>query len=74
MPPRSARRPLHSSDPVDAAWRSEQADVDADIEGLARDPEVDRFEAEMDAASIPIEQQIGRLKVYFSARQDGKRS
>jgi hypothetical protein len=60
---------LHSKDPADAAWRARQAQVDADIEGLARDPEADRLIAEMDASGVPHRQQIKRLKAYFRARR-----
>ena len=73
MPPRSVWQPLHSDDPEDAAWRDQQADVDSDIEGLARDSDVDRLIAEMDTAGVPIERQIERLKIYFAERRDGKR-
>lgn len=61
---------LHSQLAEDADWRSQQAQVDADIEGLARDPEADRLMAEMDAAGVPIEEQIERLKTHFVARKD----
>lgn len=60
---------LHSKRAEDAVWREHQADVDADIEGLSRDPEADRLAVEMDAAGIPIDDQIKRLKAYFVARQ-----
>ena len=46
---------LHSKRAEDAAWRERQADVDADIEGLSRDPEADRLMAEMDASGVPID-------------------
>ena len=65
---RSSR--LHSRCAEDAVWRSQQAQVDADIEGLARDPEADRLMAKMDAAGVSIEDQIERLKAYFIARRD----
>ena len=61
---------LYSKSQSDAAWRAQQAQVDADIEGLARDPAVDRMIAEMDAAGVDIKQQIKRLKAYFIARRD----
>lgn len=63
---------LHSKRAEDAAWREHQADVDADIEGLSRDPDADRLMAEMDEAGIPIEDQIKRLKANFVARQQGR--
>lgn len=65
---------LHSKRAEDAAWREHQADVDADIEGLSRDPEADRLTAEMDAGGVPIEDQIKRLKAHFVARQRDRKS
>ena len=69
---RLPRNPMRSQDPAAAAWRSEQADVDADIAGLARDPEDDRLVSEMDAASIPVKEQIERIKAYFKTLGSGK--
>jgi hypothetical protein len=59
---------LHSTDPTDAAWRRQQAQVDADIEGLSRDTEIDRFVDEMDAAGIEPRERIKRLKAYIRRR------
>ena len=69
--PKSSKRVsrLHSKDPADAAWRAQQAHVDADIEGLSRDAGIDRFVAEMAAAGIAPRQRIERLKAYVRARQ-----
>ena len=39
---------LHAHNPADAAWRAQQAQVDADIEGLSRDAAADRLVAEME--------------------------
>ena len=61
---------LHSKDPADAAWRARQAQVDADIEGLSRDPVADQLVAEMTASGVPPRQQIERLKAYFRARAE----
>ena len=68
----SQRKPsrLHSRDPADAAWRAQQANIDADIEGLARDPKADELIAQMDAEGLDAEQQIKRLKAYFIACRD----
>ena len=49
---------LHSKDSADAAWRAQQAQVDADIEGLSRDAEADRLVAQMTAAGIAPRQRI----------------
>lgn len=72
MPRPAAAKPpgrLHSKNPVDAAWRAEQAQIDADIEGLSRDAAADQLIAEMDAAGLDPRQQIKRLKAYFRRRQ-----
>jgi hypothetical protein len=66
-PPRRDR--LRSPDPVDAQWRSDQANVDADIEGLARDPGADRLIAAMRAERLPVTEQIERIRRYFIDRQ-----
>ncbi len=63
---------LHSNRAADATWRAGQAQVDADIEGLARDPEADRMVAKMDDEGVPIEEQIERLKAYFIGRKGPK--
>jgi hypothetical protein len=60
---------LYSNDPAAAAWRANQADVDADIEGLSRDREADRMIADMDARGVDPLQQIERLKRYFRSRK-----
>jgi hypothetical protein len=72
--PRSSKRVsrLHSKDPADAAWRAGQAQVDADIEGLSRDPGADRLVAEMAAEGVAPRQRIERLKAYFRVRQNPK--
>jgi hypothetical protein len=57
---------LHSKLPEDAAWRKQQAHVDADIEGLARDPQVEQMVAEWKAAGVPVAERIQRLVRYFS--------
>jgi hypothetical protein len=62
---------LHARNPADAAWRAQQAQVDADIEGLNRDAAADRLVAEMDASGVEPRQQIKRLKAYFRCRQMG---
>ena len=70
----AAKRPdrLHSQNPADAAWRAQQAQVDADIEGLSRDAGIDRFVDEMKASDVPPRQRIERLKAYVRARQKSK--
>ncbi|MFM9939036.1 MAG: hypothetical protein ACKVP7_06030 [Hyphomicrobiaceae bacterium] len=59
---------LHSNNPEDAAWRAQQARVDADIAGLSRDPELEGLVAEWDAAGLPTEAVIERIKAYAKAR------
>ena len=63
---------LHSQNPTDAAWRAQQARVDADIEGLRRDEEIDRFVDEMKASGVAPRERIERLKAYVRARQSPK--
>ena len=60
---------LHSQDPADAAWRYEQAQVDADIEGLPKDAEAERLIADMTAAGVAPELQIERITAVFLARK-----
>lgn len=69
-PQRTALGWLHSNDPADAALRADQAHVDADIEGMARDPDTARMIAQMDSDGVPIEQQVERLKAHYTARQN----
>lgn len=64
--PRVSR--FYSQNPADAAWRYEQAQVDADIEGLPRDAEAEALIAAMTAAGISPELQIERIKSMFLAR------
>jgi hypothetical protein len=63
---------LHSQNPTDAAWRAHQAQVDADIEGLHRDAEIDRFTSNMKASGLAPRERIKRLKAYVRARQNPK--
>ncbi len=51
--------------PEGAAFRREQAMIDADIEGLARDARVDQFMNEMRTAGVPIEERMQRLGVFL---------
>lgn len=62
-------RPLMNKLIVEARERYEQALVDADIEGLARDSEAEELAAQMDAEGVPIEDQIKRLKAYFIGKE-----
>ena len=70
MPKPAVKRPdrLHSQNPTDAAWRAQQARVDADIEGLGHDAGIEQFVDEMRASGIPPRQRIERLKAYVRAR------
>ena len=61
--------PLTDKSDAEARERYEQALVDADIEGLADDPEAARLAAQMDVEHIPIETQIERLKAYFVEKE-----
>ena len=67
--PKSSKRPslLHSDDPADADKREQQAHIDADIEGLSRDPVADQMVAEMKIQGLSPERRIKRLIAYFTA-------
>ena len=60
---------FHSRNPADAAWRYEQAQVDADIEGLPRDAEAEALITAMTEAGVSPELQIDRIKALFLARK-----
>lgn len=62
---RAAESLLTAMDPASMAWRSAQAQADADIEGLARDPGAEALIAEMERACVPLDQQRTRLIAYF---------
>lgn len=64
---------LHSSRVEDATWRSAQAHIDADIEGLGRDAEYSRLVADMKAANIPVCERIARLKAHVVARRRSRK-
>lgn len=61
----SAESPLVAMDQASMAWRSGQAQADADIEGLARDPGAEALIVEMERAGLPLDQQRARLIAYF---------
>ena len=60
---------LHSKRGEDAVWRAQQAHVDADIEGLARDADLGRLVSDMKAAGLPAVERIKWLKAHVTARQ-----
>ena len=62
---RDARSPLVSMDAASVAWRREQANVDADIEGLARLPETDALIAEMDRENLSPAERRERLTAFY---------
>jgi hypothetical protein len=69
--PRS-RRPisrLHSKNPADAAWRAQQAHVDADIEAMARDQDIDRIVADLRHKGIEPRERIKILIGRFKSRK-----
>ena len=55
--------------PEAMAWRAEQAEVDADIEGLADDPGSAELLRQMEAENVPPDEQRRRLKVYFEEQE-----
>ena len=67
---RTGRAPsFYGDDKASAKWRAQQADVDADIEGLARDPVAEQLVAEWDQAGISLEEQRARLIIYFRSKE-----
>jgi hypothetical protein len=69
--PRSQRpvSRLHSKNPADAAWRAQQAHVDADIEAMARNQDIDRIVAELRDKGIEPRERIKILIASFKARK-----
>jgi hypothetical protein len=63
---------LHAQNPTDAAWRAQQARVDADIEGLRHDAAIEQFVDEIRVSGIAPRERIERLKAYVRARQIGR--
>ena len=55
--------------PEAMTWRAEQAEVDADIEGLADDPGSAELLRRMEAENVPPDEQRRRLKVYFEEQE-----
>jgi len=60
---------FHSKDPAAARWRAKRARIYADIEGLARDRELEAFVAELWAAGLEPEERIKRVKEYIKRKQ-----
>ncbi|WP_322995412.1 hypothetical protein [Castellaniella sp.] len=50
-----------STRPEDIAWRVEQAHISGQIEGIERNPSLERFVQQMDDDGVSIEEQIARL-------------
>lgn len=65
---KDALNPLTGKSNAAARRRYGQAMVDADIESLARSPEIEAMIAEWDRRGIDDEEQIRRLKSVFAAR------
>ena len=58
---------FHSTDPADAAWRYQQAQIDADIVGLPKDLATEHLIADVTVDGVPIERQIERIDVFYCA-------
>lgn len=52
---------FNAQTPEAAAYRYEQAHVDADIEGMARDPKLDALHEQWEQDNVPHEERICRL-------------
>ncbi len=59
---------LHSNNPADADWRRNQAQIDADIEGMPRDSEAELLAAYLRAKGLPAEARIKLLIDHFKIR------
>jgi hypothetical protein len=55
--------------PEAMAWRAEQAEIDADIEGLADDPGSAELLRRMEAENVPPDEQRRRLRAYFEEHE-----
>lgn len=55
--------------PEGAAYRREQAEIDADIEGLADDAAAARLMDQLRHAGVPIEERLQRLGAYLQSRE-----
>ncbi|MGD9537104.1 MAG: hypothetical protein AB7P52_05045 [Alphaproteobacteria bacterium] len=63
------RNPLKNSRSKAAQARYRQAMVDADIEGLARDPGAEKLVEDMRAQGVSVEERIERLKAFFANKE-----
>lgn len=70
-----AKRPVRFNDdtPEAAAHRAQQADVDSDIEGMTRDPELEAYADGLVEQGLPIEERVALIKDYAQekAREKG---
>lgn len=53
-----------SQKPEDIAWRVNAARVDSAIEGMERHPVLAKLVDDMDAAGVPVEEQIKRIIAF----------
>ena len=68
---RKATVAFNDPTPEGAAFRFEQAMVDADIEGLARNSETEQLFAEMDRLGLSQEERVRRVVAYYSESNSG---
>lgn len=64
-----ARPSFNDPTPEAAAHRGQQAHVDADIEGLARDPQAEAMTGEMRAAGVPVAERMARLAAHLREKE-----
>lgn len=55
---------------LEAKRRYDQAMIDADIEGLARDPEAEALVEQWMEEGVPIDERMERLKQFLRSRSD----
>lgn len=60
---------FYGEDAASAEWRSQQAHVDADIEGLARDPVAEKLVEDWRKTGLSSAEQRARLIAYFRNKE-----
>lgn len=59
--------PFNATTPEAAQYRADQAMIDADIEGMARDPELESLIEAWEAEGLPNNEIKARISAYFTA-------
>lgn len=59
---------MFANSPEAKAWRRDQANVDADIEGLARNADTEALMQEMTASGLSADEKIQRLHAHVQSK------